>query len=223
MRIAVYVRVSTEEQNPENQLLVCKKYCKDNGHEIVDIYIDKKSGRTENRPEYTRMMKDALYHRFDCVIVWKMDRFSRGGIKQVYKAIDTLASYNIKVYSVTESFLNTENNPTAELILAILSWAANMESKLIGERVKAGINRWKKENPNKRWHSKEWDIDKAMELRKKGLGWRSIEKELQKEGYTITWAAIRKELIKRGFERGVNLPHKKSTGERHPTKPGVLT
>lgn len=140
------MRVSTEGQNPENQLLVCEKYCKENEYEIIDTYIDKKSGRTENRPEYSRMMKDALYHRFDEVIVWKMDRFSRGGIKQVYKAIDTLASYNIKVYSVTEPFLSTENNPTAELILGILSWAANMESKLIGERVKAGINRWKKEN-----------------------------------------------------------------------------
>jgi len=215
--------VSTEDQNPQNQLLVCEKYCNENGYEIVDTYIDKKSGRTENRPEYSKMMKDALYHRFEGVIVWKMDRFSRGGIKQVYKAIDTLASYNIRVFSVTEPFLSTENNPTAELILAILSWAANVESKLIGERVKAGINRWKKENPNKRWHSKEWDIGKAIELRKQGLGWRTIEKELQKDGYAITWAAIRKELLKRGFERGVNLPHIKPTGEQHRSKSGVLT
>ena len=68
-KVAIYVRVSTEEQNPQNQLLICEKYCNENACEIIDTYIDKKSGRTENRPEYSRMMKDALYHRFDVVIV----------------------------------------------------------------------------------------------------------------------------------------------------------
>jgi hypothetical protein len=47
MRVAVYVRVSTEDQNPQNQLLVCEKYCNENEYEIVDTYIDKKSGRSK--------------------------------------------------------------------------------------------------------------------------------------------------------------------------------
>ena len=92
-----------------------------------------------------------------------------------------------------------------------MAWAAGQESKHIGERVSAGIERWESEHPGKRWRGKEWDIEKAIKLRKEGKGWRYIEKELKKDGYDISYAGIRKELLNRGFEKGVNLPSKKVT------------
>jgi len=210
-RVVIYCRVSTkkEEQNPEMQITACKRFCEQNDLEVVDTYVDYISGRRAKRPQLTRLYKDALYRRFDKVVVWKMDRLSRGGIRETFNAIDKLKSYGIPVVSVTEPFLNTDN-PTSDLILAVLSWASEQESKNIGERVKAGIERWKKEHPGMRWRGKDWDIEKAVELRKQGLGWRSIEKELRKDGYDVTYMGIRKELLKRGFERGVNLPLKKS-------------
>ena len=214
MNAAIYARVSTkkEEQNPETQLIPCRRFCKEQGWKIIEEYIDYMSGRNMKRPQLQKLFKDAMYHRFDYVVVWKMDRFSRGGIRETYNAIDKLKKHNINVYSVTEPFLNTDT-PSAELILAVLSWAANQESKNISERVKAGIERWKKEHPGKRWRGKNWDIEKAIKLRRQGMGWRTIEKELRKDGYSITWAGIRKELLKHGFEKGVNLPSKKEIEE----------
>lgn len=214
MNVAIYCRVSTkkETQNPETQLIPCNRYCKENNYTIIDTYIDKKSGRNVKRPAFQKMMKDALYHKFDLILVWKMDRLSRGGIRETYNILDKLKRYGINVISITEPFLNT-NNPTSDLILAVLSWASEMESKNISERVSAGINRWEKKH-NKKWKSKEWDKNKAIELRKQGLGWRSIEKEMHKLGYHITFAGIRKELLKMGMPKGVNLPCKKSTDNK---------
>jgi DNA invertase Pin-like site-specific DNA recombinase len=214
MNVAVYCRVSTKKdtQNPETQLIQCQRYCKDNNYQIIDTYIDTCTGRNIKRPAFQQMMKDALYHRFDSIIVWKMDRLSRGGIRETYNILDTFKRYNITVISVTESFLNT-NNPTSELILAVLSWASQMESKNISERVSAGINRWEKQH-NRRWKSKEWDRNLAIKLRQNGMGWRSIEKEMRSRGYSITYQAIRKELLKQGFAKGDNIPGVKQPSEK---------
>ena len=152
-KVGIYARVSTkkDEQNPETQLIACRKFCKDKGWIVVEEFVDHISGRNIKRPRLERMNKEAQYHRFDGVIVWKMDRLSRGGIRETYNAIDRLKKYGINVYSVTEPFLNIdEDNPTGELILAVLAWAAGQESRNISERVSAGIQRWKKENPGKR-------------------------------------------------------------------------
>ena len=209
MKVGIYARVSTkkDEQNPETQLIALQDYCKKHQLDIVDSYVDRKTGRNVERPEYKRMLKDAMYHRFDRLIVWKMDRLSRGKIREVLNIIHKIKSYNVDIVSITEPFLSTDN-PSSDLILSVMAWCANIESERIGERVSSGISRWEKEH-GKRWHSKEWDIDKAMMLREQGKGWRAIEKELRADGYDITYAGIRKELLKRGYQKGVNLPTKK--------------
>jgi len=209
MKAAIYTRVSTkkDEQNPKTQLLPCQNYCHERGWEIIEEYVDRKTGRNQNRPAYNKMMKDALYRRFDTIVVWKMDRLSRGRIVEVLNVLEKLKGYGVEVESVTEPYLNT-NNPSWELILSVMAWCANIESQRISERVSAGISRWEKEHQGERWRSKNWDIKKAMQLREKGLGWRSIEKELRNDGYDVTYAGIRKELLKCGFEKGVNLPSK---------------
>jgi len=214
MKVAIYARVSTkkDEQNPEMQLIACRKFCKDKGWTIVEEFVDRMSGRNVKRHRLERMNKEAQYRRFDSVVLWKVDRLSRGGIRETYNAIDRLKKNGVNIYSVTEPFLNIhEDNPTGELILAVLAWAAGQESRNISERVSAGIQRWTKENPGKRWRGKKWDIEKAKELRMQGMGWRSIEKELRMDGANISHAAIRKELLNQGFEKGVNLPSKSST------------
>ena len=202
----IYARVSTgkDTQNPETQLLPCKRYCAERGYQIIDTYIDRTSGRNFKRSQYQRMMKDALYHRFDKIVVFKMDRLSRGKIREVLNVLEKLRGYGVTVESVTEPFLNTDN-PSWDLILSIMAWCANMESQRISERVTAGISRWEKEH-NKRWKSKEWDRELAIKLRQQGMGWRSIEKEMRRLGYDITYQGIRKELLNQGFSKGENLP-----------------
>ena len=213
MKVALYARVSTkkEEQNPETQLLPLREYAKRKNDEIVDTYVDRSTGRNVKRKEYQRLMKDALYHKFEKIYVWKMDRLSRGRIIEVLKTLEKLKGYSIDVESITEPFLNT-TNPTWDLILSILAWAAHLESERIGERVSAGAYRYKKEH-GKHWKAKEWNVDKAVELRKQGKGWRTIEKELRKDGDDISWAGIRAKLLELGFDKGINIPSKKNQGK----------
>jgi DNA invertase Pin-like site-specific DNA recombinase len=209
MKTALYSRTSTDEQNFEMQLLACRKYCAEKGHTIVAEYSDKRTGRNENRSGYQAMMKDALYRKFEAIIVWKMDRLTRGTIREVIAILEKLEKYHIQVISITEPYLSTDN-PSSELILLVMAWCANMESKRIGERVSGGIQRWKSEHPNKRWRGKEWDIDKALQMRQQGHSWKQIETVIRNDGCDITSAGIRKELLKLGCPKAINLPSKKS-------------
>jgi len=211
MRVALYCRVSRKEQNEAMQITACKKYCAEKDYTIHGTYIDKSTGRNTRRPRFEQMRKDALYRKFSVVIVWKMDRLTRGTIKEVHEILGEFRRFNVVVESVTEPFLNTDN-PSWDLILSVMAWCANMESKRIGERVTAGIDNWKEKNPGKRWSGKDWDIYKAIVLRQQGLGWRSIEKCLREQGADISWAGIRKELLK----RDINSPAEKHTQDSDP-------
>jgi DNA invertase Pin-like site-specific DNA recombinase len=77
-------------------------------------------------------------HRFTFLIVFRLDRLSRGGIVEMFRVLKTLQGAGVRVYSVSEAWWDPAA-PTAELILAVLAWAAEFESKAIGERVAAGI------------------------------------------------------------------------------------
>ena len=69
MRIAIYSRVSTSEQDVNNQLRALRNYAKAIGGEIVEEYVDIASGKSSNRPEFRRLLKDAEQHKFDLVLV----------------------------------------------------------------------------------------------------------------------------------------------------------
>ena len=78
MRVALYARVSTTDQNCEMQLRELREYCERRGWEIAGEYVDTGwSGAKASRPQLDRLMKDGCQHRFDAVLVWKLDRFGR--------------------------------------------------------------------------------------------------------------------------------------------------
>ena len=81
MRGVIYARYSSDaqrEESIEGQLRENTAYAKKNGIEIVGTYIDRAvSAKTDNRPEFQRMVKDSAKKGFDVVVVWKLDRFAR--------------------------------------------------------------------------------------------------------------------------------------------------
>ncbi len=81
MRGVIYPRYSSgnqREESIEGQLRECRAYCEKNGIEIVGTYIDRAlSAKTDNRPEFQRMIQDSAKGLFDVVVVWKLDRFAR--------------------------------------------------------------------------------------------------------------------------------------------------
>lgn len=164
MKVALYARVSLEEgdkndrryQEPENQLVPLREWARQQGWEIIAEYQDRGSGADPNRPNFRLMLHEAMLLRFQTILVWKLDRFSREGLSNVIGRIQKLRERKVGIKSLTESWVNTgEDNPMSELVLAIMSWAASEERRKISERTKAGIaqrraiGQWKGGRPKK--------------------------------------------------------------------------
>ena len=81
MRAVIYARYSSDNQREESiegQLRECLQFANFNEMEVVDNYIDRAySAKTDNRPNFQKMIKDSVKGQFDVVIVWKLDRFAR--------------------------------------------------------------------------------------------------------------------------------------------------
>lgn len=150
MKVALYARVSLDEnyndkrfQDVENQLEPLREFCKAMGYDIVAEYKDRMSGANPARPEFRKMLSEALQHRFSGIVVWKIDRFSREGVLPTLSYIKQLKDRGIWLKSMTESWLDTSQEGITEVVLAIMSWMASEERRKISERTKAGMARKK--------------------------------------------------------------------------------
>lgn len=149
MKVALYARVSMDEkfedkrfQDPENQLEPLRNWAKQMDWEVVKEYVDKGSGADPNRPKFRAMLNDAMMIKFQTIIVWKLDRFSRENMSNVVGRIQKLRERRVGIKSLTENWVDTSaENPMNDLVLAVMSWAASEERRKISERTKAGIAR----------------------------------------------------------------------------------
>ena len=92
MKGVIYARYSSDNQREESiegQLRECNEFAKKNGIQIIETYIDRAlSAKTDNRPDFQRMIKDSESCNFEVVIVWKLDRFARNRYDSAhYKAM----------------------------------------------------------------------------------------------------------------------------------------
>ena len=86
-KIGIYCRVSTNEQNLNNQLIELRDYCQRNNYEIAGEYCDTISGSKSSRPELDRMLQDMRDKKFDGICVWKFDRLGRSTIHNRWKLV----------------------------------------------------------------------------------------------------------------------------------------
>ena len=142
-KVAVYVRVSKEEMHPENQIRQLKKFIVLNKWTIFKIYTDKITGRVTDRPQFQQMLRDARMRKFNILLVWSLDRFSREGIRNNLNYLERLKKYDVGFKSYQEPLIDTTQEGVGEIIIAILSWVAKREAQRISERTKAGLERAK--------------------------------------------------------------------------------
>ena len=139
MNGVIYARYSSDNQREESiegQLRECKEFAEKNDIQIVDTYIDRAlTAKTDNRPNFQKMIKDSEKRAFDVIIVWKLDRFARNRYDSAhYKAM--LKKRNVRVLSATEQI-----SPGAEGILleAVLEGMAEYYSAELAEKVIRGM------------------------------------------------------------------------------------
>jgi len=141
LRVALYIRVSTEEQAQEGFSIRAQKnnlidYCRVNDHEIVKIYIDDGySAKDTKRPRLQELLKSAKNKEFDAVVVYKLDRFTRS-VKDLYDLLEYLQSYGIDFISRQEKF--DTSTALGRAMIGILGVFAQFERELIAERVRFG-------------------------------------------------------------------------------------
>jgi len=105
--VTIYARYSSDgqrEESIEGQLRECKEYAERQNMVVISTYVDRAvSARTDNRPEFQKMIADSAKRQFDVVLVWKLDRFARNrGDSAMYRAI--LKRNGIKVVSAKRIF-----------------------------------------------------------------------------------------------------------------------
>ena len=93
-----------------------------------------------NSPRYSTTPQK---RRFDCVLFWALDRFSREGMAQTIAHLQCLMSYGVAFHSYTEPHLATDNELVRNILLALLSSLAKLEAQKISDRTKAGMARAK--------------------------------------------------------------------------------
>ena len=138
MKAAIYARVSTFDQEPENQLAELRRYAGARSWTVAE-HIDRGvSGAKDRRPALDALLADARRRRFDVLVVWRLDRLGRN-LKHLIGLLDELNALGIAFVSLNEGIDAT--TPAGKLQMHILGAIAEFERARIAERVKAGLQR----------------------------------------------------------------------------------
>lgn len=150
MKVGIYARVSKDEmsqsgqlQDENNQLVPLRQFCVAMSWDVVGEFVDRASGGGSDRPEFQRMLGMVRQRRFDMILVWRLDRFSREGVINTMSYIKMLREHKTGLRSLNESWLDTSQEGIADLVLGVMSWAAAEERKKISQNTKAGLARRK--------------------------------------------------------------------------------
>ena len=141
MKAALYARVSTVEQTPDNQIQVLTAWAESRGYQVVKVYQEAESAwRGGHQRQLRELTKAAKRGRFDTVLVWALDRLSREGPLEVLRLVHDFQLCGVKLMSYQEAWTWTDG-PMAELLYSITAWVAKYESERRSERTKAGMLR----------------------------------------------------------------------------------
>ena len=187
-KAAMYVRVSTDEQETDMQEVEIREYCEKRGWSCV-LYRDKaQSGAKNDRPALNTMLSDMRRRRFDVVVVWKLDRLARS-LRQLLTIGEECRSLGVDLVSLRQNIDTTL--PAGRLTFQILGAVAEFERELLRERVKAGMAQAKRTGkhvgrPALRTFQP-LDIERMRELRSNGTSVRKLAKDFE----TSQWMVAR--------------------------------
>ncbi len=136
-RVALYLRVSTEEQTLDNQRPEVEQLARQRGAIVAEY--EETASAAKHRPAHERLMNDARRGAFDVLAIWALDRFGRSMVGNLQDVLE-LDRVGVRVTSVRESWLDT-SGPTRSLLVAVFSWVAEQERTRLVERTRAGMQR----------------------------------------------------------------------------------
>jgi DNA invertase Pin-like site-specific DNA recombinase len=140
VKVAIYCRVSTEDQYTSKQEDICRLYCERNNFEVFKVYKDVISGVTSSRPEFNKLLEDMRNYKFNIIMVTKLDRLGRS-LKHLLSLFDEFSSKGIHFIAATQNIDTT--TAAGKLQLQIMGAFAEFERNIISERTKEGLKKKK--------------------------------------------------------------------------------
>jgi putative DNA-invertase from lambdoid prophage Rac len=176
--VALYARVSTLDkgQDPEMQLRELRAHATAQNLTVFAEYLDHGvSGSKASRPALDRMMEDARLSKFDAVLVWKLDRFSRS-LKHMIISLDVLAKTGVGFISLRDNL--DFSTAAGRAMFQMIGVFAEFEREMTRERVRAGlVNARAKGKVLGRKKRAGVDVELIRMLRSEGKSWRAIQKQ----------------------------------------------
>lgn len=211
MKAAIYARCSTDEtrQNVEVQLGELRRYCEAYGWQY-DEFSEYDSGFTGEQPKLKELLAKVYRQEYGCLMVYSLDRLSRQAPSKTNRLLDELIEqHRCRFISKLEG-IDSENELTWNVVRPSFTYFANLFSRNLSEKIKAGI-RVKRQNGQYSGGRpcKNLDLGKLKQLTVSGpYGWRTLAKAYN-EGLSksecLSVSAIRRACQKHGLrvENGI--------------------
>jgi DNA invertase Pin-like site-specific DNA recombinase len=189
MNAAAYLRVSSRAQDFPTQRAAIERTAASRGDIITTWYSEKRSGKVLARPELDRLRADARNGKVEKLYVFRLDRLTRSGIRDTFEVVEELRRHGVSLASISDGF--DLEGPAAEVVLAVLAWAAKMERLAINERIAAARERVEAEGRS--WgrppRLNDRDRERIALLRARGRSLRQIAVAMKVPLATIARAA----------------------------------
>jgi len=139
VRIALYARVSTADEDTDLQLVELRRYAAARGWVIVADFVDRGvSGAGTRRPALDQLWAAARRRDVDGIVVWRFDRFSRS-VSNLVRALEEFRGLGVAFISIHEQI--DTSSPTGRVVFAVVATMAEFEREILRERVRAGLSR----------------------------------------------------------------------------------
>lgn len=201
MKIAIYIRVSTDEQAKEGFSIRAQRnmlvdYCRVNEYEVTNVYLDDGySAKDTKRPQLQQLLADAKKGEFNAVLVYKLDRFTRS-VRDLYELLEYLQRHNVDFISRQEKFDTT--TAIGRAMIGILGVFAQFERELIAERVRLGMEQKTREG-KKAGGRIPYGYDKEEKQIEEEVTLIRLVRELYMSGKS--YQAVAAEMHRRGYDR----------------------
>ena len=139
VKVAIYARVSTKDkgQDTANQLHQLREFAERHGT-IYKVFTDQESGSKADRTEFKALLLEAYQQKFDLVVFWRLDRFSREGALSTLRYLKELKDHGVNYKSFTEPYLDSLG-PFGDVIVSMLATIAAQDLIKISENTKAAL------------------------------------------------------------------------------------
>jgi DNA invertase Pin-like site-specific DNA recombinase len=183
MRVALYFRVSTTDQDPESQAREVRTFVASRGWLVSEEYRDVGvSGARARRPELDRLLADAWRGSFGAVVIWDLSRIARSTLNAL-QLLQKFEQMKVRLIAVKQTF--DTDTPLGMAFFTLAAMFAELERSILIERVRAGMARARAEGKRIGRPERHVDLTLLARLRAEGCSIRQIARQVGVPSSTV--------------------------------------